>query len=59
MGVGADDEAGAAVDEMAERLFLADRLGVKIDDRRIAGEAERAGGEFLLDARETDRRARP
>ena len=36
MGVGADDEAGAAVDVMAERLFLARRLGVEIEDRDVA-----------------------
>ena len=52
MGVGADDEADAAVDEMAERLFLAGRLGVEIDDRRVAADPERAGGELLLDALE-------
>ena len=33
MGVGADDKARPAVDEMAERLFLARRLGVEVDDR--------------------------
>ncbi len=52
MGVGADGQADAAVDEMAERLFLAGRLGVEIDDRRVAADAQRAGGEFLGDALE-------
>ena len=52
MGVGADDEADAAVDEMAERLFLARRLGMEIDDRCVAAGAKRAGGEFPLDALE-------
>jgi len=37
---------------MAESLFFAGRLGVEVDHRRIADEAERAGGEFLFDARE-------
>ena len=31
VGMRADDQPGAAVDEMAERLLLAGRLGVKID----------------------------
>ncbi len=35
---------------MAERLFLAGRLGMEIDDRRVAADAERAGGELLVDA---------
>jgi hypothetical protein len=52
-------EADAAVDEMAERLFLAGRLGVEIDDRRVAAAAQRAGGEFCFDRARTDRRARP
>ena len=52
MGVGADDQADAAVDEMAERLLLAGRLGVEIDDRRVAADSERTGAEFLLDALE-------
>ena len=32
MGVRADDEAGAAVEEMAGGLFLARRLGMEVDD---------------------------
>ena len=59
MGVGADDEAGAAVDIMAERLFLAGRLGVEIEDRDVATPPERRRGEFRVDARGRDRRARP
>ena len=50
MGMRADRQAGAAVDEMAERLFLAGRLGVEIDDRRVAADAERTGGELVVDA---------
>ena len=52
MGVGADDEAGAAVDEMAERLLLAGRLGMDVDDDGIGGLAERAGVELALERRE-------
>ena len=35
MGVGADDEAGAAVAEEADALLLAARLAMEIDDDRI------------------------
>ena len=36
MGVRADHEARAAVEEMTHRLFLARRLGVEVDDRGVA-----------------------
>jgi hypothetical protein len=52
MGVGAGDEADAAVDVIAEGLLLARRLGVEVDDRRVAARAERAEGELLVDALE-------
>ena len=58
MGVGADDEAGAAVDEMAEAHLFGRRLGVEIDDHRIGLLAERAGGQFALAGTGTDRRVR-
>ena len=32
MGVGADDEAGAAVAEVADALLFAGRLAVEVDD---------------------------
>ena len=52
MGVGADDEAGAAVAEMAEGHLLGGGLGMKIDQHGIAGQAQRAGFELALDDRE-------
>src|SRR6202020_123244 len=36
MGVSADHEARLAVDKMTEGPFLARRLGVEVDDRRVA-----------------------
>ena len=33
----------------AMRLFLARRLGVNVEDDGVGGEAERTGGQFLLD----------
>ncbi len=48
----ADDEADAAVDEIAEGLFFARRFGVEIEDRRVAADPERARLELLLDALE-------
>ncbi len=45
MRVGADDEASAAVDEMAETLLLAGRLGMEIEDDRIGLLLQRAGVE--------------
>ena len=46
MRVRADDERGAAVEEVAHRLLLARGLGVEIDDGGVAAVAERAGGEL-------------
>ena len=46
--VRADDEAGAAVDEMAEAHLLRGRLGVEVDHHRVGLLAERAGGEYAL-----------
>lgn len=40
--MGADDEAGAAVDEMAEALLLAGRLGMEIEDDRVGLLLQRA-----------------
>ena len=50
--MGADDEADTAVDEVAERLFFAGRLGVEVDDHRVAPGAERVGRELLVGAAE-------
>ena len=50
MRMRADDEACSAVDEMAEALLLARRLGVEIEDRGIRLLPERAGGENRLGA---------
>jgi hypothetical protein len=52
MGMRADDDTGAAIDEMAEALLLARRLGMEIEDDRIRLLAERAGGEDRLARRE-------
>ena len=41
MGVRANHEARLAVDEMTERPFFARRFGVEVDDRGVAGLAER------------------
>ena len=49
VGVRADDEARAAVDEMAHRLFLARRFAMHVDDDRVCALAERTGGELALD----------
>ncbi|MHC2275865.1 hypothetical protein ACVME8_002476 [Bradyrhizobium diazoefficiens] len=51
MGVGADDEAGAAVAEEADALLLAARLAMEIDDDRIRCNAERTGAELALQRR--------
>ena len=52
MGMGADDQARLAVDEMAERPFLACRFGVEVDDRGVARLAKRAGAKLALDGGE-------
>ena len=52
MGMGADDQARLAVDEMAERPFLARRFGVEVDDRGVARLAERASAKLALDGGE-------
>ena len=52
MSMGADDEARAAVDEMAHRLLLARRLGMDVDHDRVGRALERAGGKLALDRRE-------
>ena len=51
VGMGADDEAGAAVDEMREAHLLRGRLGMEVDDHRVGLLAERTGGELALAAR--------
>ena len=48
MGVGADDEAGAAVEVVAEGLLLAGRLGVDVDHDGVGRRPERAGGDLAL-----------
>src|SRR3954468_9390469 len=48
MGVGADDEAGAAVAEEADALLLAGRLAMEVDDDGVRGNAERASAELAL-----------
>ena len=52
MRMRADDQARAAVAEMAHRLLLARRLAVHVDDDRIGGGLQRAGGELALRDRE-------
>ena len=52
MGVRADDQRDAAVEVMAERLLLARRLGVEVDDDGVGLLAERTGGELAVDRRE-------
>ena len=52
MGVGADHEAHAPIEEIGHGLFLARGLGVHVDDDRIAGALERIGGELALDRSE-------
>ena len=49
MGVGADHQRRAPVEMMAERLLLARRLGMDVDDHRVGLLAERAGGELAVD----------
>ena len=49
MRVRADHEAGAAVDEMTHRLFLAGRLAMKVEHDRVGAGFERAGIEFMID----------
>ncbi|CAD5248465.1 conserved hypothetical protein [Bosea sp. 46] len=48
MGVGADDEAGAAVEIIGHGELLAGRLGMDVDDDGVGGVPERAGGELAL-----------
>ena len=50
--MGADDQADAAVDEMADRLLLARCLGMEVDDDGVDLLAERTGGKLALDAGE-------
>ena len=52
MGMGADDQACLAVDEMAERPFLARRFGVDVDKRGVEALSERTEAELALDDRE-------
>ena len=52
MGVGADHEARAAVAEMAERLLLAGRLGMDVDDDGVGGFAQRARHQLAVDGGE-------
>ena len=49
VGMGADHEAGAAVDEKAHRLLLAGRLAMHVEDDGVGAGFERAGGELALD----------
>ena len=56
VGVGADHEARAAIAEKAERLLLAGRLGMDVDDDGVGGLAQRArhqlavgGGERIVE----------
>ena len=48
MGVGADDKAGAAIDEVTETLLLTGGLGMKIDDRCIALLHQWTSSQFAL-----------
>ena len=48
MRVRADDEAGAAVDEMAKALFFAGGFGVEVEDDGVGLLLERAGGQDRL-----------
>jgi len=43
VGMGADDEAGTAVEIMRETLLLAGRLGMKVDNHRVRLLTERTG----------------
>ena len=52
MGVGADDQARAAVEIMAHGLLLAGRLRMHVDDHRIGHLAQGAGLEFPVDGGE-------
>ena len=52
VGVGADDEARAAVAEKSHRLLFAGRLAVEIDDDGVGAFRQRAGGELAIDRRE-------
>ena len=52
MGMGADHEAGAAVAEEADALFLAGCLAVEIDHDRIRRRAQGTGLEFAVKRRE-------
>ena len=49
MGVGADDEAGAAVAEKSHRLLFAGGLAVEIDDAGVGAATQRTGGELAID----------
>ena len=42
---------GAAVDEMGERLFLARRLGVEVDEDRVGALLQLASADLVVDAR--------
>ena len=52
MRVGADDDGRAPVDEIAERLLLARRLGVEVDEDGVGALLEPAGGELSIDRAE-------
>ena len=52
VGVGADHEARAAIAEIAERLLLAGRLGMDVDDDGIGGFAQGARHELAVDGGE-------
>ena len=52
MGMRADHQRGAAVDEMAHGHFLAGRLGMYVDDERVASHAQRTGADLPLYGRE-------
>lgn len=48
VGVGADHEAGAAVEEMPEGLLLAGGFGMHVDDDRVRDRPQGAGRQFPL-----------
>ena len=52
MGVGTDDQTGAAVAEKADRLFFAGCLAMEIDHDGIGGAAHRTSLQFTVDHRE-------
>ena len=49
MGMGADDEAGAAVAEKSHRLLFAGRLAMEIDDDGVGAFGQRAAVELAID----------